>query len=352
MNAFFLCIVLFIIIYNISHIGSKKSRKRVCYLMFFFFFFLHCFKNNEIYPDIIPYEEMFDRLSRETTLKEALSGPALFEPIWTIITYGFSRILPSSELYFHCISLGICAGYAIFCYRYSKNILFSFMMIMLYPSLMNQSFYVLRQHLASVVLLYSLPYIQHQNMRKYFLCVFVAFFIHYSAIIMLPLYFLFKMLYSKRRNVNVLLFIFIPFAFRYALSFLSYDRYVSYVDNSDSNLLPFIYSASILFLLIMIRKKEKYIFERSEEEITEWFLYKAYIIYSFMISVACIGSSLGRLSNYFVAFYICAIPYFAQYFAKSSRILIYIMYLMLCFILLYFAFGSGYTIFDYNINLS
>ena len=352
MNAFFLCIVLFIIIYNISHIGSQKSRKKVCYWMFFLFLFLHCFKNNEIYPDIVPYEEMFDRLSREATLKEALLGPALFEPIWTIITYGFTRLLPSSELYFHCISFGICAGYAIFCYRYSKNILFSFMMIMLYPSLMNQSFYVLRQHLASVVLLYSLPYVQRQNIWKYFLCVFVAFLIHYSAIIMLPLYYLFKMLYSKRSSINVLSFIIIPFAFRYALSILSYERFVSYVDNSDSNLLPFIYSGSLLLLLIIVRKNEIRIFKKPEEEITEWFLYKTYIIYSFMISSACIGSSLGRLSNYFVAFYICAIPYFAKDFAKSSRNLIYLIYLIFCFLLLYFAFGSGYTIFDYNFILS
>lgn len=352
MNAYIICIIILVIAYVIFNgENNKKNRKRFSLFAFLILLFLHCLKNNDIYPDIIPYEDMFFRLAHFSDLKSALLGPALFEPVWTIITYLFTRIFSTPEWYLHFISFFICAGYSLFCYRYSKSLLFSFLFIMLYPSIFNQSFYVLRQHLASVILLFSLPYIEHRNLKKFLLCVFSAFLIHYSAIVMLPLYYIYKILNRKFSIWAICIFFLIPVAFRLALSILSFEKYSSYANSADSNMLPLIFTGSLCVLMFIVQShRNKNRFFYTKEENSRWLLNKSYIIYSFMISIASVGSSLGRLSNYFIVFSICAIPYLANYMKKGSRFVIYLLYFSLCILLIYTSIDGGYTILNYSLS--
>ena len=180
---------------------------------------------------------------------------------------------------------------------------------------------------------------------------FVATLIHYSAIVMLPAYYLTRIINRKFSLWVILVFFSIPVAFRIALSLFSFDKYSSYANTSDSNTLPLIFTGSLCILMFVVqsyRNKKKYNY--SKEKNGKWLLYKSFIFYSFMISIACVGSSLGRLSNYFIAFSVCAIPYLASYMKKYIRFIIYLLYFSLCILLIHQGLNSGYTILDYSLN--
>lgn len=60
-----------------------------------------------------------------------------------------------------------------------------------------QSFDGVRQTLACVIILYSTKYIEQKNLKRYLCCIFTAFFAHYSAIFLIPIYWIAHIRLSK-----------------------------------------------------------------------------------------------------------------------------------------------------------
>ena len=96
----------------------------------------------------------------------------------------------------------------------------------------NISFNAVRQFIAISIIIYSFKYISKRDLSKYILFVLIASSFHYSAIMMLPLYFLFGD--TKIQKINKL------FAFIWIVFILIFLN--DLIGNIDKLLLPFGYS--------------------------------------------------------------------------------------------------------------
>lgn len=65
-----------------------------------------------------------------------------------------------------------------------------------------------RQGLACIIFLYAIKYIEHKNLKKYLCCISIAFFIHISAIFLIPIYWVVQIRYPKFL-LGILLIVFI-----------------------------------------------------------------------------------------------------------------------------------------------
>lgn len=119
--------------------------------------------------------------------------------------------------------------------KYSPHIIIS--LILLIVGSYNQSIFVLRQHLAMVVVFLSYKYIIEKDFPKYIGVIAIAFLLHQTAIIVLPLYFLYHV--KGKMNVIMLMIlvaVFLYYSFSYMLINVGNDvlrGYSLYIDSDE-----------------------------------------------------------------------------------------------------------------------
>ena len=117
---------------------------------------------------------------------------------WTFYTWLNSSI--SSNFYFLLLTTGFTTllGYFYSIYKFipSHYLCLSILIYIIGPYL--QSFYVLRQHLAMALMLFSYPYIIGSKPIKFLFITLLSFAIHQSAIFVVPLYILYNI---KNRKI-------------------------------------------------------------------------------------------------------------------------------------------------------
>lgn len=86
--------------------------------------------------------------------------------------------------------------YYIFFRKYSPYFWFSVLLLLLVSY--NQSLFVLRQHLSIAVLFVSYPYILKKDLKRFSIVVLIAYLLHNSSLIFLPVYFLYNIKDTKR----------------------------------------------------------------------------------------------------------------------------------------------------------
>lgn len=149
-------------------------------------------------------------------------------------------------------------GYLKVIKNYSPYIILS--VILLTIGAYNQSIFVVRQHLAMVVVFLSYKYIINKNFKKYLITVFLAFILHQTAIIALPLYFLYNVRSKKKLLLSLILItVFLYFGFSYLLKTVGGDMlsgYSSYIESDvQTNATGAIIIALELFLYVFILRK-------------------------------------------------------------------------------------------------
>lgn len=63
----------------------------------------------------------------------------------------------------------------------------------------------IRQVLAIVIFMYSVRFIERKNLRKYLICIGLATFFHYSAIVLFPIYYLARINFSTRTSIIIII---------------------------------------------------------------------------------------------------------------------------------------------------
>lgn len=134
----------------------------------------------------------------------------------------------------------------------SVNPIFS---LLLYSLLIYcQSFWILRQALAEVIVLCSFKYILSRDLKRYAIAIVLALSMHSTAIIAAPLYFLYSIKLSKRNVILMLcVSIFSLFAFKSVAVYLMsgdsyYSSYLEY-DGGDTSIRVL---SKLFFVLIYI----------------------------------------------------------------------------------------------------
>jgi len=106
-----------------------------------------------------------------------------------ILTKILYTLLPYQNLYIGIIGCIICCGYYYLIKGYSQIVWMSCILFLLGG--FNQSLFVLRQYLAIAVIIFSFSFIIKREFLKYIVCIGIAFLFHRTAIVFLPVYFIY-----------------------------------------------------------------------------------------------------------------------------------------------------------------
>lgn len=186
---------------------------------------------------------------------------------------------------------------------YTSNFRFAFLIYLLIPGLFLNSFSILRQSIAIVLVFNSFHYLIIGKRKSFFLWLFSAFLFHYSAIIVIPF------LYLSRKFINhtvLIVIIGIPVSILLAklnvVSFIlnsilqgtTYGVYAGFEDDGTSTIKLMALNSSILFYTIFF-KKVNYV--------SKLFI----LLLSIAMMFSNIFSSVGALTRIAYYFRICEI---------------------------------------------
>lgn len=224
------------------------------YLGFVFaqMFLLHAFVDVSTITDLPTYVEAFKVFS-EYPLVDSLffiNTGFKMEPGWILFCRLLSLINENSSILLIVTSLIIVSSYVRTIKHYSPMPWFSvYVFLCLF---FIQSLFVLRQYTAMSLCLISLPYIINRNFKFFFCLTLLACLIHYSAIVFIPLYFLYNYKINRRLLLYLLLVCIIGRFIMQALYgwVFSYSWYASSAEEEGANLTGFLVSFVVLSLYL------------------------------------------------------------------------------------------------------
>ena len=282
---------------------------------------LHTFVNPE-YSDNYVYKLAYmdlQRMSFTNVLQENSAyakAEVGFRVLCKVLTY-VSHQWVFALFVFSLITLG---GYYASVRKYSSMYWLSVLLIMIGP--FCQSLYVLRQHMAMGIVLYTYPFIIDKKIVPYLILCAIAFFIHQTAAIFLPIYFFYNLKGKKSiKIVLILFFLALYFYFSkllytsslYAMETAAYgSHYYEYDVENGANAKMAILLLFLLLLRILLLKSEFY-----KEGINR--LLSILLTVGFFISFVGIGYvATSRLNMYFSTLGFLYLPNTIQYFKKKE----------------------------------
>ena len=273
---------------------------------------------------------------------------------WSDIAYHKLRILKCPEIGFRYIlkigsflgdfkcSLFIIAVIHSFAFiyiskKYSPYIIVS-LIIFLLGSI--QSFFVLRQWLAIAITVLSYPYIINRNWKMYILLMLIAFSFHQTALVFIPIYFIYSINNTKVLNISICLTTII--LYQLFSSIFNYFGetlvgYQSYIDSNEANITTLLISVCYLFTFIFFLKKDIY-----KDGINKLL----FIIQAMNIIILISGYSstgINRLVMYFSVVIFLSVPITMKYIHYPLIRFLYITTILL--LLVYMGFYGSNSIY-------
>lgn len=217
----------------------------------------------------------------------------------------------------------------------------------------------IRQCVVECIFVFSIVYIQKRKFWAYFLILFLASFIHKSALVLLPLYFVvhrFSLSSNKYFNILILLvcvllgnmptWITIVSSITNLISFLGYDAYVVRFENIFEQLSAFEWGPRrISVLLVNLIIVYYYPSMRSYFSSDKLF----YLYFNLYFIGICSYNLLANTSleflrpvGYFTIFTILTVAYALVYFKKSKKNLLFYLVLFLTCVYTYLCLAADY----------
>lgn len=343
LNFLFLLIVGFICSYPKPTMDKTKIFVCICFVLLLFF---RTFVDVQSVPDLEAYCWGYDQISNISFSKLATANISEVK----ISEIGFRYLMKlcgiiSSSFTFFLFAFGVLwlIGYIKVINSYSPYIVLS--LILLVIGSYNQSIFVIRQHLAMVVVFLSYKYIIEKKCVKYLLVIAAAFLLHQTAIVILPLYLLYHVRGKKKIILSIILVaIFLYYSFSYMLVRVGNDMlqgYSSYIDSDQkTNMTGAIIVAFELFVYSYTLKKN--ILNDGINRI----LFLSLVL-GVLISLCGIGyNPTSRLVMYYTSVSFLTIPIMTKY--AKNKILRNMIILFFIFLNAYAAFaGSGFESLKY-----
>lgn len=345
---FISCIIVctFFSILRITTYDKRKLQLLVCGGMLLFF---HIFKDIYTLPDITAYTDLFDQIHDANSHSIwILTGLTRFEPGWMILTYLLTLCGQNHLILIVVTSLIIIIGYLIFIYRYSPIIWLS--LVILFAFGYCQSLYVLRQYCALSICLFALPSIINQKLFRFLGVTCLAIMFHYSAIIFLPIYWLYRI--NITRTLIIKLIIATPVVGLLSKIIVigiasSASYYAHYFDPNGDEAAT---SATGFFINVAV-----FLLCLSSFKLTK--LHGINKLLFIMLCVATVLSCAGigipgvvRLNIYYTTSYVCLIPIAVSNQKQILKIPISIV-IAICFSLIFFIALNGTSLIDYKIDI-
>lgn len=280
-------------------------------LSFLILFLVVALRNISVGTDYLNYINAVNRVATNTMLPTDENWLGLgFRELIIIL----AKIFPNSvnSIYFSIgvISLITFLTLLFFFLSFNNNgnevfELYLFLCFCLYFQLMNQ----FRQMFALSIVFFSYRYIG-KSFIKYALLIILATLFHGTAIIMLPMYFLYKIKINKRTFlfyglISVLVLIFSPFI-KSLIQYTSYSNYLGWTEfdtaGVTSTVLNLVVRISLMLTCLIFSKS---IIRADNKKV---FLYHMIIICSIVQMLTITSYLFTRITTYFFVFYILLIP--------------------------------------------
>lgn len=180
-------------------LSIKRNDRVYVILVTVQFLLLSALRNSTVGADTQYYIEYFQAIDDNYTWSQMVSYLAggflgerrWFEPLFTLFVKCVHIFTDNPQIYLSVIAIIIMIPLGKFIYDNSRNVALSFM---IYMCLFFQCFGItaVRQSLAlSIAVLGGYHFVKEQKIWKFFICVAVGMLFHVSAIIILPLYFVY-----------------------------------------------------------------------------------------------------------------------------------------------------------------
>lgn len=337
MSVIFFTIVIFAL-FGVLTLGKVTFTSKHLYLAFCFgcMILLHTFVNPD-YSDNFSYRFGYNEIGHMDFVKVLHTNPPSLKAevgyrLFNKILYYFSN-----EWLFglFAISVLMLSGYYLVVKKYSNFYAISVLLIMIGPFM--QSTFVLRQHLAMGIILFTYPFIIERKVIPYLLICFIAILFHQTAAIFIPVYFLYHLSGSKFTVVSVVCFLslyfymsfFLASAGEIAMETAGYGSSYFEIDEEKGTNLKTAFLLSFLFVIRLFILKKKFF----EEGISR--LLSILLTLGLIFSIAGTGFiGTNRMIMYFTSVQFLIIPNTFCYL--KDRKLSYAGCYSYFFVLLYF----------------
>lgn len=320
--------------------GESRKRKKKWFLVVSFvqLWFIHSMVDIKSVPDLEPYKMYFE-MSSSWNIKQVVNAVLHSEmEIGYILFFRIVYFLTSNfQVFLTIYSFVLLFLYYRLIEHESPFVFCSVLLLLVGP--FNQSIFVIRQHLAVAVMLASYPLIRDRKLIKFVLVSFLAMLFHRSAIIFLPVYFLYGLQGKKTKWVLVGAGAVAVFFFIFIASYVGefFAIYQSYIDDENGQNITgvFISLALVITPLVIMRDK---VWKEGMNRFSFILLY-LYLI----VSIGGLGfNATGRLAVYFSAGTVFLIPLSMKYLSSISLRTVYFLVVFALFFLLVFR-GSAST---------
>lgn len=248
---------------NASRYPALKGTVRTFAVLSFLPFALNSMLRGQVGTDWLIYDTYYFEISN--------GGRQFSEPLFNLLNRILYMISSNSWLLFAVVGFVTLALFFIGIYQQSEIAAYSILLFFLtgrYFASLNQ----IRQMLAISLFLFAFKYIVQRRMIKYFILIFIACLIHTSAIVYLPIYFLYRIRFSTKHLVKTALIFFICLPLIIALSpvLIRLTRFSWYLDSrfeQNFDIIGFTLSFLIMCLhLFLLKRREE---ENKKKGITD-----------------------------------------------------------------------------------
>lgn len=176
--------------------NRKKSERNLFVFIVVVLTIVTGLRNTTIFPDMANYESYF--FTREFDVFYMSTESVNIGYTWLNNIFHWTN---SFQVFVFAVTVLVFLAFSRSIYEYSPFLILSLFLFILddYP----QSCFLLRQYLAMATILFSIPFIINRQLVKFLACMTIALSFHTSALVFLPVYFLYNTNVTKRSKTRL-----------------------------------------------------------------------------------------------------------------------------------------------------
>lgn len=285
--------------------NRKKSERNLFVFIVVLLTIITGLRNTTIFPDMANYESYF--FTGEFDVRYMSTESVNIGYTWLNNIFHWTN---SFQLFVFVVTVFVFFAFSKNIYEYSPFLILSLLLFVLddYP----QSCFLLRQYLAMATILFSISYITNRQLGKFLVCMTIALSFHTSALVFLPVYFLYNTNVTKRSKTRLYLLlgivallggVFLMFISRYLTA-----TYTSYITSGGLGSYARL-AMKVFFLFVYFYALGQKVWENGINQIVLICMFMAVLVCYLGISVFI----FFRMRMYFSISEIIGIPLIIQY---------------------------------------
>jgi hypothetical protein len=321
---------------------------KIGYLSVFLIIFVVIGLRYNVGSDYYSYISIYNDIANLGILSSRLTFRT--EPLYALLNYIIYILFDNHLFVFLSTGLIIVSLYFISVQRYLKKTHYPVALFVFLTGFYFGFFTYIRLSIAAMIIMYGYKFLLDKKVFKWIMIVLIATGFHYTAIVMLPIYFFVK----KRFNKTIFNYIFISGIFMIILLFptlinlLLYNtKYFSYFEGESFGNITGGINQIILhlpvFLFIMYSSKR---ILRYHENLSE--IYKVFVYGSFIMPLVLYLGILDRMLIYFFLSQVILVPIALSSSPKRERLLIIFSIVLYYVSKFVYSLFSGSRLIPYN----